>query len=177
MARWKLLIAHYLNVEGTVWEQIEMDQMTGKQVRKRYNVPLHLDIADPTLWNDNILRNPRGEVLGGDIIVAYADKEHNAKDYIFTGKPSPDMLPLDDEAKAISAQYEKVWNAKPNEDVTYDKRVIERIEEEGARMQAQAQTVKVEGLDKILEQMSAVMQQNAALIATLVPAKGHERRV
>lgn len=177
MARWKLIAPHYLTVEGTSWEQIEVDQMTGKQIRKRYPVPMHLDHTDATLWNDNIIRNPRGEVLGGDIVVAYRDKEHNANDYLFTGDPTPDMFPLDDEAKEISAGYESVWKATPDEDVAYGKRIVDRVQEEQAAMEAKASTVKIEGLPEILQQMTAMMEQNATLVASLVSAKTAERRV
>lgn len=176
MARWKLTSSHYLTVQGTSWEQIEVDRMSGKQIRKRYDVPLQLDISDTSLWNDNILRNPRGEVLGGDIVVAYADKKHEANDYLFTGHPTPDMFPLDDEAKAISAKFEKTWNAKPSEEVTFGQRTIERIEEHQARVAEESKTVKIDGLADILKSMSGMMAQNQALIATLASTKA-ERRI
>jgi hypothetical protein len=177
MARWKLTSSHYLTVQGTAWEQIEVDRMSGKQIRKRYDVPLQLDVADTSLWNGNIIRNPRGEVLGGDIIVAHADGEHLADDYIFRGNPTPDMFPLDDEAKALSAKFEKVWNAKPDEEITYGRRMIERIEEVGQRQHDEARTMKVEGLEDVLKGMAELMAMNQALMAQLIPAKVAERRV
>lgn len=167
MARWKLVSSHYLTVQGTFWEQVEVDQMTGKQVRKRYDVPLQLDIADTSLWNDNIIRNPRGEILGGDIVVAYADMEHKSSDYLFKGQPTPDMFPLDDEARAISEKYVEGWKAAPSEEVSYGRKLIERMEEHQANVDAKAQNVKIEGLDEILRSMAAMMEQNSALIATL----------
>lgn len=167
MARWKLTASHYLKVEGTFWEQVETDQLTGQQLRKRYPVPLQLDIKDDKMWNDNIVRNLRGEVLGGDIVVAYADKEHGPRDYLFTGDPTPDMFPLDDEAREISETYETIWNARPDEDISYDKRLIEQLQ---TKMQpAEAQPVKIEGLSEILQSMAAMMEQNQQLIATLSP--------
>lgn len=176
MARWKLTASHYLTVQGTAWEQIEVDRMTGKQIRKRYDVPLQLDIADTSLWNGNIVRNPRGEVLGGDIIVAHADGEHLADDYIFRGNPTPDMFPLDDEAKTISAKFEKVWNAKPDEEVTYGRRMIERIEEVENRKNEESKVVKVDGLEDILKGMSELMAMNQSLMAQLIPVKAAEGR-
>lgn len=177
MARWKLVASHYLNVEGTAWEQVEVDQMSGKQIRKRYPVPLQLEIGDPTLWNANIVRNPRGEVLGGDIVVAYVDKAHEPNDYLFTGAPTPDMFPLDDEARAISAGLEDEWKMAPDEELSYGRRLVDRVQEEQAAIEAKESTVKIEGLSDILQSMSAMMQQNAALIATLTSAKSGERRV
>lgn len=177
MARWKLVASHYLTIEGTWWEQVEVDQMSGKQIRKRYSVPLQLDIDDPSLWNDNIVRNPRGEVLGGDIVVAYKDKEHLTHDYIFTGNPTPDMFPLDDEAREISAEFEGTWKMAPSEELTYGRRLVDRVQEEQAAIEAKESTVKIEGLSEVLQSMSAMMQQNAAIIATLTSAKSSERRV
>lgn len=176
--RWKLISSHYLKVQGVVWEQIEVDPMTGKQVRKRYDVPMQLDIEDPTLWNDDIIRNPRGEILGGSIVVAHATGEHKATDYIFTGNPTPDMFPLDSEAEALSAKFEEYWNAKPNEEISYERRLIEEFGRQRAEMEAKSSTVKVEGLSEILQSMNQMMKQNAELIATLISAKpADERRV
>lgn len=177
MARWKLVASHYLTVEGTAWESIEVDQMSGKQIRKRYPVPLQLDIADPTLWNDNIVRNPRGEVLGGDIVVAHKDGEHNANDYLFTGNPTPDMFPLDEEAKAASAKLTEGWKMAPDEELSYGRRLVDRVQEEQAAIEAKESTVKVEGLSEILGGMSELLKQNAALIATLTSAKSDNRRL
>lgn len=87
------------------------------------------------------------------------------------------MFPLDDEAKEISARYESVWKASPDEDVAYGKRIVDRVQEEQAAIDAKASTVKIEGLPEILQQMTAMMEQNAALIASLVSAKTSERRV
>lgn len=177
MARWRLVASHYLTVEGTSWEQVEVDQMSGKQIRKRYPVPLQLSIDDPSLWNDNIIRNPRGEVLGGDIVVAYKDKAHAANDYLFTGKPTPDMFPLDDEAKEISAELETEWKMAPDAELSYGRRLVDRVQEEQAAIEAKESTVKIDGLSEILQTMNTMMQQNAALIATLTSAKAGERRV
>jgi hypothetical protein len=167
MARWRLITAHYLSVEGNSWEQVETDRMTGKQLRKRVEVPMLLDIADQSLWNGNILRNPRGEILGGDIIVALKGSTKESTDYVFTGEPTPDMFPIDSEAEAISAKLEKKWKAAPNEDKTYGQQVMENVQEEQAKLQAAANVTKIEGLDEVLKSMTALLTQNQALIATL----------
>lgn len=171
MARWKLVSSHYLNVKGKEWEQMEVDQMTGQEIRKRYPVPFLLDTLDPKLWNGNIIRNPRGEVLGGDIVVALDGTACDPKDYIFTGTPTPDMFPLDDEAREISKRYSALWQAEPDEDNDYSKALMDRFDEMRAAVANKENSVKIEGLDEILKSMTALAQQNAQLIATLVSTK------
>ena len=107
MARWKLLTAHYLNVPGTEWEQVEVDRETGKQARKRYPVPVLLDPKDPADWNQKY-RNQFGQIVEGMVTVAYADGAQRG-DIVFVGEPTPDMEPLDDEAEAISTRLMPKW--------------------------------------------------------------------
>jgi hypothetical protein len=175
MARWKLITSHYLKIEGTFWEQIETDRTSGKQIRKRYETPLLLDTADQSLWNDNTLRNPRGELLDGDIVVAHRNSQHKESDYLFTGDPTADMLPLDDEAKIITAKLQTVWNASPNEEVPYARKRIDELEMEQAKINSKQSTVKVEGLEDILQGMKALIEQNSALMASLVTTKTDRR--
>lgn len=99
MARWRLIQKHYLNVPGTEWEYRETNAETGKQVRKIFPVPAYLDPDDRSDWNY------RDE----GIIVVCDGNGAKPKDIIFVGSPTPDMVPLDDEAEAISAQYADVW--------------------------------------------------------------------
>lgn len=98
MARWRLTASHYLNVPGTEWEQKEIDRTTGRQARKIYKVPRLLDPEEPSDLN-----------YPGELIVAHEGKGAQPRDYIFIGPPTPDMEPLDDEAKAISANLAKTW--------------------------------------------------------------------
>src|ERR1700690_2128608 len=98
MARWRLAGPHYLNVEGSTWEYKEVDRTTGKQKRTLFPVPQLLDPDNPGDWN-----HVRGKD-DGEIIVADGRGEVNAKDIIFSGEPTPDMVPLDDDAKAITAK-------------------------------------------------------------------------
>lgn len=175
MARWKLTASHYLTVSGTAWEQAEVDQMTGRQIRKRYEVPMQLDILDPIIWNGNIVRNPRGEVLGGDIVVAYADKVHEPKDYLFTGEPTPDMFPLDDEAREISAAFEVKWKARPEEDMPYGEKLMMQLMEKRADMESKESTVKIEGLPEVLASFGEMMKQNQALVMAITSGKTERR--
>lgn len=115
MARWKLQVAHYLRVPGTAWEQVETDRETGRQRRKAYPVPMLLDPKDPQCWSH---RPGQGHVTKGgsswdegQIIVAYEGKTNDSRDIIFEGDPTPDMDPLDDEAREISSRYHW-WDKK-----------------------------------------------------------------
>src|SRR5882672_3560161 len=107
MARWRLTAAHYLNVPGTEWEQKETSRETGRQIRKIYPVPLHLDPDDPTAQNRD-----------GEVIVAHEGSEKKG-DYIFTGPPTPDMEPLDDEAESLTKAERPRWLIKPDSGVGY----------------------------------------------------------
>lgn len=93
MSRYRLTAKHYLTVPGTEWEQKEIDQATGKQVRRVYKVPRYLDPDDHADCN-----------YPGEIIVC--DKQDNAfpRDILFTGPPTVDMVGLDDEAIAKVAK-------------------------------------------------------------------------
>lgn len=103
MARWRLTAAHYLKVPGTEWEYKEVDMTSGRQARKVFPVPLHLDPNNPSDCN-----------YPGDIIVKQGKGE--PRDIIFEGPPTPDMEPLDDEAEAISAKWREKWS-HPIEDL------------------------------------------------------------
>src|ERR1700746_1647419 len=104
MARWRLIEPHYLKVKGVTWEYQETDRATGRQVRKTFPVPQHFHPDIEVDWTER-----DGKDYG---IVAVSDG-HNAKpsDIIFEGNPTPGMLPLDDEAKEISARFEPKWKA------------------------------------------------------------------
>lgn len=98
MARWRLNAAHYLNVPGTEWEYTEISRTSNKQARVRYPVCLFLDPKDGADHN-----------YPGEIIVAHTADRAFRNDIIFTGPPTPDMEPLDDEAQAITDATAKNW--------------------------------------------------------------------
>ena len=97
MARWKLKAPHYLSVPGTEWEYKETDMGSGKQGRKIYPVPMYLH---PDSMAD--------QNYPGEIIVSNGNNAQ-PKDIVFVGPPTPDMDPLDDEARAISAAESQKW--------------------------------------------------------------------
>lgn len=170
MARWRLSTSHYLSVENNEWEYNETDRSSGKQIRTRLKVPLQLDIDDPNCWNITY-RNPRGEVVAGEVIVAHSGKEHLKDDILFVGDPTPDMIPIDDEAKAISKTFEKRWGAAPNEDISYGQKMIEASQDEMAKLKAEANVVKIEGMAEIIKSMTDMMAMNQQMMAQLLQDK------
>lgn len=89
MARWKLLVPHYLfgyppdmTEEGIEWEYKETDRLTGREKRRRYKVPFYMD--------EGAIVCHEGRGLESDIV--------------FEGNPTHDMVPLDKEAKEITAK-------------------------------------------------------------------------
>lgn len=97
MARWRLTTQHYLNVPGTKWEYEETNRDTGKRFRKQFDVPTLISPDDPEYQDRN-----------GDVIVAYEATAQRG-DVIFTGPPTPDMEPIDEEASTLTAQWLPNW--------------------------------------------------------------------
>jgi hypothetical protein len=183
MARWRLLNPHYLNVPGTEWEYIEVSRQTGKQARVRYPVPRYLNPNDPADHN-----------YPGEIIVAHAkpieatqgtsrvsitggSKNH---DIIFTGPPTSDMEPLDDEAQAISDECSSGWHRPFDELQTngygdssqsllskLDTELTEAIRRVGMPQAVPNTSVKQEDFAKLQSQVEALTKQNAELLAKI----------
>lgn len=173
MARWKLLTPHYLMIEGVTWQYKEVDRMTGKLKTQTFKVPHLLDPIDPTAWNYVFGRD------NGEIIVCLPGKGE-ARDIEFfdsnggPGTPTPDMFPVDDEAKAISAKLEEGWK-HPIESLsgTYSNHLLAGLHEEIAKVQSQSApaTTTVEGLSELLAAMTTMMKQNQQMLDAMVSAK------
>lgn len=97
MARWRLQEDHYLHAqvygEANEWEYKETDRETGREIRKRFKVPFFAN---------------------KEMIVCYAGSERDGDNgrlgpVVIECTPTPAMTPLDDEAREISARYEKNW--------------------------------------------------------------------
>src|SRR6266702_3700395 len=132
MARWKLATAHYLNCPDTEWEHNETDLITGKALRKRYVVPKYLNPVDPGDCNRD-----------GDCVVCYEGKGL-PRDHVFLGDPTPDMIPLDEEAENISATYQERWAYKPDTtEANFSQSIIDR-------WNAKPEPVQVEGLPELV---------------------------
>lgn len=165
MAKWRLTAAHYLNVPGTEWEYKETDRNTGRQARKVFQVPMLLDPKDPTVCNHD-----------GDCIVVQG-VEPGRSEYIFVGEPTPDMEPLDDEARAITEKHQAKWrnpiDSLPANGEDYGSALVRAFERQiseliksGAAQPAQpvsAGAVSAEEFAKLQEQVAALMAQNAEL--------------
>lgn len=161
MARWRLAGPHYLNIEGGVWEYKEVDRTTGRQKITKFPVPTKLDPDDPGDWN-YIYGKDQGEII-------VADKPNeNTKDLIFTGEPTPDMVPLDDEAKAITASLAPKWK-HPIESLTgtYAEAMLKDLSAEMEQVRAQGASAKVEGMTELLTAMTSMMQQNQEMMKLL----------
>lgn len=104
-ARWRLTNPHYLNVEtlpdGTdvEWESKETSRENGRTIRKTYKVPMLLTPTEPGDCN-----------YPGEIIVANAHSVAYPQDIVFHGNPTPEMEPLNDEAKDISDGMRAKWD-------------------------------------------------------------------
>lgn len=160
MARWKLMVNHYLKVDGNRWEQAEIDRTTGKQVRRQYDVPRLFEILEPTDWT---VRNPDGS---GDIVVTNGGT-CEPRDVKFYGDPTPDMEPLDDEAKAISAKLAPKWKfaATDGDTRSYADRQMDQMHAQMAEIQAAA----VQPMGNALQMMAEMMKQNQEILKLLVP--------
>lgn len=168
MARWRLINAHYLNTVDNQWEYKETSRDSGRQVRKIFDVPRLFDPNDPNDCN-----------YPGEVIVCYEGKGQS-RDHIFTGPPTPEMEPLDDEAKAISEAESPKWihpiDSLPGQGYNDNLlRTLERQLDAIARkvVADPAPPVPVSGIDpaafaKMQEQIAELAASNAALQAQLL---------
>ena len=160
-ARWSLNSAHYLNVaqlpDGTKveWEHKETARETGRTVRKLFPVPMLLDPRDPADFN-----HP------GEIIVAAEaadDQRNDPRDYIFDGRPTPEMEPLNEAAQALTDASRAKWD-NPIDNFPVNG---------GMTMQEQAfMTQMMEGFAK---QIGAVLPQAGAAVPNDEVSALHER--
>ena len=164
MARWKLLTCMYLNTaDGTEWEYREIDGATGREVRKRRRVPRYLDINDPGDWTNRfgdvgISRGGSSPDGQGEIIVCWEGRG-KPSDVVFLGDPTPDMSPVDDEAKEISASFADRWRYKPDtDDGSYTQSQISRI---AAQAQDRIEKVEVEGLAELIAAIGTLVERTA----------------
>jgi hypothetical protein len=162
MARWRLAAPHYLKVPGTEWEYKETDRTTGRPKRVMFPVPTLLDPDNPGDWNYKYGQDQ------GEIIVTNRESTDNPKDIVFSGDPTPDMVALDDEAKAITHKLAPKWK-HPIESLTgtYAEAMLKDLSTEMDLVRAQGASAKVEGMTELLTAMTAMMKQNQDLIAAL----------
>jgi hypothetical protein len=184
MARWKLTDAHYLNVPGTEWEYKETNRDTGRQARKVYEIPQYLNPKDAADWNY------REEEA---IIVSNKFDPAHSRDIIFRGPPTPDMEPLDDEARVITQGFIErgAWK-HPIEslNMTYSQSVLSEFEQRLAEVMTKGMpkysgpSVSAKGIDpaafeRLQQQVAELMERNTQLEVAVVKAQagGVRRRV
>ncbi len=172
MARWRLTASHYLYVtqhpffDRGEWEYTETDRVTGRQARKRYKVPVELDVKAEGAWN----------YPGEGIIVSNRAEPAHPRDIVFEGEPTFDMEPLDDEARKLSA-HALANRRHPIEGLPtnftpgdFSASLLSYLEQQvtAAQMNQQTQPVSLRGADNaILARLEALEKQNAELQAQL----------
>lgn len=168
MARWKLLAAHYLKTDDTEWEYKEMDQSTGRERRKQVKVPRYVDINDPGDWTNRWGNKDNAQ---GEIVVCLEGKGEKGDITIFQD-PTPDMSPVDDEAREISSRFAKQWEYNPVIDEgSHSQSLIDRFESEMRDIKEKPATVEVAGLGDLIAAMAAMTVQNAEIMKTLSQRK------
>lgn len=165
MARWKLMGPHYLNTTGhEEWEYSETDRKTGRPKRMKLPVPRFLDPREPSDWTTSW---GRGDDREGEIIVCLPGRGQES-DVAFLGDPTPDMVPMDDEAREITAGFTERWRYKPEgTDIPHSQSLIDGMQAQMAELQSKPQTVQVEGLDSLVAIMAESAKNTNALIAAL----------
>jgi hypothetical protein len=106
----------------------------------------------------------------GVIIVAY-NGTSDPNDVVFTGSPTPDMDPIDEEAKKISASFAQQWK-HPIESLpgNYSQSLIDDFQRQMADVQATKKSEPVEGMTELLTAMASMMKQNQELLNVLTHA-------
>lgn len=137
MARWELANAHYLKVEEPCeWEHNETNLVTGKANRQRFPVPMYLEKGTNVCHG----RGSRGDVT-------------------FIGDPTPDMIPLDDEAQTISDSFQQHWSFKPDSvGEEYSQSLIKEMADK------MTQPVQIEGIAELVTAVGAMTKQNQEII-------------
>ena len=139
----------------------------GRPAKVRFKVPRHLDPNEPADHTHLNWMN-QGD---GVIIVAHEGTTNDPNDVIFSGAPTPDMDPIDDEAKKISAGFASQWK-HPIESLpgNYSQSLIDDFQRQMADVQATKKQEPVEGMTELLTAMASMMKQNQELLNVLTHA-------
>jgi hypothetical protein len=167
MARWKLMTPHYIiTTDPAEWEEVKL--VGGKQLRIRHPVPRYLDPRDPADWNSRWGSPNNSHIVGnenGEIIVCIVGKgapsDHAVADSTHI---TPDMMPLDDEARAISDTYADRWSYKPIDSELSFSQAIDNKLNEFKNLIPEPAPVKIEGFQELM----AAMAKNQEMMITLL---------
>lgn len=169
MARWQLTEPHYLNTLDTKWEFETKNRTTGRSERKQFRVPLHLDPNIEQDWNytDRLGNN----IIDGKIIICW-DGKGEENDIIFEGDPTPGMLPLDDEAKAVSAKFAWKPTAGLDENSQFNSHTQQMLIKLTEELKGAAVNVpQAEGMNEFMKSMSEMMKMQTEILAGLAAKK------
>jgi hypothetical protein len=170
MARWKLIEAHYIfakrDGQGTEWEYKEINRANGREIRKKFQVPMHLDPKVETDWT----HRPDGPYNDGIVVVATADTTDSHDIVIDAKDVTPGMLPMDDDARKISAKLdERVTPIPGDENATYSERLLDKFIQQLADAKSTVTSAPATpGVEKVLESMTAMMEQNQKILQALI---------
>ncbi len=103
MARWKLTAKHYLHAlqygQPSEWQREEINVQSGRAFRKTYPVPMFIDPDDPHCINRHL----------GYCVIATEGSDQPGDLIVSNFKPTPDMEPLDEEARQLSEAERPHW--------------------------------------------------------------------
>src|SRR6266849_5825322 len=103
MPRWKLTAKHYLHAlqsgQPSEWQREENNVQSGRAFRKTYPVPMFIDPDDPHCINRHL----------GYCVIATEGSDQPGDLIVSNFKPTPDMEPLDEEARQLSEVERPHW--------------------------------------------------------------------
>lgn len=168
MARWQLTEPHYLNTIDTKWEFETKSRTTGRSERKQFRVPTHLD---PNIETDcNYQERVGNNMVDAKIIVCW-DGKGEPKDIVFEGPPTPGMLPLDDEAKEISAKFDWIPTQGLDENSQFNSFAQTKLMEFTEQLKNTVQAPQIEGMAEFMKTMAQMMQTQTQILAQLAGKK------
>lgn len=169
MARWQLTEPHYLNTKDTKWEFETKNRTTGRSERKQFNVPTHLDPNIESDWNyQERLGN---NIVDGKIVVCWEGKGED-KDIVFEGPPTPGMLPLDEEAKEVSAKFDWIPTQGLDENSQFNSFAQQTLIKFTEELKSTASSApQIEGIGEFMKTMTEMMKMQTEILATLAGKK------
>ena len=175
MARWKLTEPHYLTVDGTKWEYTETDRITGRPKRTQFPVPLYLD---PMSLDDLKQYGQLDPFMGENadpciVVITDDDSRKNVRDVLIQSGVTPGMLPIDEEAKQITAEKSKgLWDPTrgidpESQNESFSNRMLSGLIDKMTEARESTQAQAVPGMSEMMATFAKMMQQQTEILATL----------